>query len=455
MKKKIFYCVAIAMVTTCLFFSCSKSDGELLAENEHKELLVVGLVDDFRKFHNGQATKADIESDLVAGNIRYETYSFDGATVASDVEASISAVITSLGQSDPSGSSSSITFGGSNTSEGSNLAGILDAWDLQIPGTVEVEVANIEFEIDGQSGFSVAVNDDHLKGVYAYSENGSFADTSFNIGFKDALYALKGAIRQNLVGHYMEQALGGAIETRSTTDVTHHSVGPLTGLSWNQCAPYNLDVPYLCSDLVGSIYAGRAPAGCTSIAMAQLLAYMAPPALRFTYSLLSLRNKNFVDGATTGTLVNEVKSFVYYLGSIMQMSYSCSGSGAYPTSLVLALQTWGVWPAAQTSGCVSYPFLVSYITQGFPQIVWGYDSGGSGHTWIWEGVDFYYTTFANGVYNIVQSMPYQVYCNWGWGGTANGWYAWTDKTNPRYVPYNFLDNISHIQITATTHPIPN
>lgn len=59
----------------------------------------------------------------------------------------------------------------------------------------------------------------------------------------------------------------------------------------------------------------------------------------------------------------------------------------------------------------------STFANGNVILVRGEDSN-SGHMWIFDG---YTKTVTRG--GKIVKTEYTVHCNWGWGGTANGWYT--------------------------------
>lgn len=55
-----------------------------------------------------------------------------------------------------------------------------------------------------------------------------------------------------------------------------------------------------------------------------------------------------------------------------------------------------------------------------PVLIRGNTLQGAGHAWIIDG--YLHTTMKIRTHRLYPEQRYYYYCNWGWNGTANGWY---------------------------------
>lgn len=122
------------------------------------------------------------------------------------------------------------------------------------------ELYTISFEKEGKRGFSIVAPDERLSSVYAYTENGSILDTTFNIGLAITLQNIPEAAKAHLNYYYLPSK-----KLTKASDQVYLDIDPLVKTAWGQGDPYNLDCPPGdgCSHTL---------AGCGSIALAQVLA---------------------------------------------------------------------------------------------------------------------------------------------------------------------------------------
>lgn len=391
-------------------FACSNSDevsmdSKFQTSNEYDATLK--LVQNFGETHNCTSlTKSTKSDDFVIKNVRSKVYQFG-------IEDSII---------------ENSKFSRSNLSELS-----------------KVTLYTIEFKKNGNNGFTIASGDERINNVYAYTENGQLSDTLYNIGLRYTLSNIEYACKNDLINYYKQPT------TKATP--SRILVQPFTNLEWNQTAPYN-QFAKVCSS-AGWSYAGRCPAGCTTIAVAQSVAWLLPPKVT-GYYLESLRKiKSYPLGATTGNWVSNMANYIRYIGNCVNIDYSCGGSGAEIKDIRDEFNTWGIYYFYAEDKNVDLDRLAYNLVKKLPHITSGFTKNPrEGHAWIWEGIDAMLkgTTDGHSRLYLDYSVTPKLYCNWGWGGSSNGWYVSYEQPDTYDRP--FLDDNCQIYITGTSFSRP-
>ena len=290
---------------------------------------------------------------------------------------------------------------------------------------LDLIVYTVAFEKDNKQGFAIATGDERIKdGVYALVSEGNISDTIYNKGMKMAIKNIE-EICENDLAHYY------SMDKKSTTTYSYNPttliVYPLTGLEWNQTAPFNNLIPYSCSNIYWT-YCGKAPTGCTAIAYAQVLAYLAPPSIETSYDLPTLRSTQYHSGyptMPTQASATKVARFVLAVSSWVSTSYACNGSSAPIKNVRGKLDELGIkYDYKEENADLSK---IAYnIKNGYPHVSSGVDKDKkSGHAWMYEGIHCYQIGEDPNAGKIAFASGKRIllYCNWGWGGSSNGWYA--------------------------------
>jgi len=339
----------------------------------------------------------------------------------------------------------------------------------ELDKTAEVKVYTVEFEKNGNKGFAISSGDERITNVYAYTENGSLSDTSYIVGLRAALHNIEGACKKDLECFYKEGNLrkNNDIQQISRDDMSLQStsrsiitvpgrlfVDTITKLEWNQTCPYNQYVPATCSN-INWAYRGRGPAGCGPISCAQVIAYLCPPSIN--YNLSGLRNqRKFIEGEINQPWSSNIGVFIRAVGTMMNTEYSCSGGSSELKYIRDEFDAWGISYSFAKDANVDLERLSYNLWRGYPHISSGFTkSPRSGHGWVWEGIDCYVTGIntINGKFAINKNATLKLFCNWGWGGTCNGWFVEFEKPSNDHKPY--LDDNCQLYITNTSFPIPS
>ncbi len=275
-----------------------------------------------------------------------------------------------------------------------------------------VKIYTIDLQIGSESGFAIASGDERIGRVYAYVENGSLSDTSYIKGMAEMISDIPKICQQDLYEYYNEDSTSAntTMTTKSTASTTTEVVGPLLATEWSQKSPYNYATPSNGACTKTYYYAG-----CGVIAVAQAIAYYGQCNKDYDFEALTAQSKIYTSSSTY--LKNEVSSFVGYIGSLSNANYTCDGTSTTTTKSRDVLSGQG-YHVRYLHG-PRYNNNIKYYSLANEDVILVRGSNSdSGHMWIFDG----YTKTSKRKGKIVKTT-YTIHCNWGWGGTANGWYA--------------------------------
>lgn len=198
------------------------------------------------------------------------------------------------------------------------------------------------------------------------------------------------------------------------SNTLNYSVPHLMNTAWGQGSPWNYKCPI---GIVGDFYV-QCPTGCSAVAMAQVIYYMhyfagKPDGLYHDIecSGIAYNEQNYTINFSRGNYtansprwglmaLNRLGQGTEYVGDLMMdvgnwigMTYSGSGSGAFPSN-----SGFSHYSLSCSNGDYSVPTINSNLSQGRPVIVVAYankDRGGvwpfrntiysEGHTWVIDG----------------------------------------------------------------------
>lgn len=207
-----------------------------------------------------------------------------------------------------------------------------------------------------------------------------------------------------------------------------YTKGPLMNTTWGQGCGYN----DLCPANTSGWRCGHFPTGCVATAMAQVMRYWQTPS---SYNWASMPNN-------AGSY--EVARLMRDAGSAVGMSYGDNGSGANHANIPGAMTgTFGFSSAQNISyGLSSYSTVQSQLNYNWPVILSGYNTKNTswfglvveyqdGHEWVCDGYMTYDVFWCNPDGTGGGAGYLYFHMNWGWDGTANGWYGFDN-----WAPYN-------------------
>ena len=298
--------------------------------------------------------------------------------------------------------------------------------ELSYIGVDMLDTTFYAFSDKENNGFIIVSADDRVMPILAFSNEESFDKNNIPPSCK---YFIDG---------YSEQiAYAKRINYRATEDtendwnklsatnfkdisITEVPSAPLLLTKWNQGYPYNEACP---ADNASSD--GHALVGCVAISMSQIMKYYNYPEQgsgfnSYSASGYGTQSANF--GNTHYEFSNmpfvatesnpDLSLFLYHCGVGAEMHYGVEGSGASTNTALYAMQNYfnfsSNWDYDPRSWYTDYQWLSlikNEIDNLRPMIYVGYD-GQSGHAWNCDG-------YQNDL----------IHMNWGWGGSANGFFT--------------------------------
>ena len=230
--------------------------------------------------------------------------------------------------------------------------------------------------------------------------------------YRDNIYY---SVSNNIVNHMVED-LWYSYLNNSVLNRNNRSVNPLITANWNQGGQWNNECP------------GNALVGCVAVAMGQVMYYWKHPVQGSGYSQYYDQNYgpiavNFedytydFDNMLDNQATLDSQLLLYHAGVSVNMDYSESGSGASvcwesPSSEAALEQNFNFIDNIGCESKLNYNdeewamILKDQLDNGWPIIYRGYqENDGPGHAWNIDGYD-------NDYYH----------CNWGWGGSSNGYF---------------------------------
>ena len=244
--------------------------------------------------------------------------------------------------------------------------------------------------------------------VLGYSSDGTFTDEDMPEAMSEWLAATSRA-----------QAATSQADNRG-------SIAPMITAMWDQGDPFNRACP-----IIG---ANRAQAGCTAIALAQLLYFYRPQvnlvkdiaasgsspavaACQFNWAAM----KDVYSAGETGAAVDAMAKLVYACARVNGSTFGASATSGsiLPASVISYFE---MAPTMRRVARKLYSarewdnLIYNELQAGRPVVYYGKQNGNVGHFFLCDGYD------GNGYYHF----------NWGWSGKRNGYFT-LELVNP-YVP---------------------
>ncbi|HTX87774.1 MAG TPA: C10 family peptidase [Bacteroidales bacterium] len=313
-------------------------------------------------------------------------------------------------------------------------------------------------------GFIIVSAEDAAHPVLGYSFDNSYSPDNLPenfIGWMDHYKQEIDYIRSNNLpsspenqgewAHLLTANSNDLSPMRGTTDVA-----PLLTCDFDQTFPYNELCPADPASPGG--YEGHVPVGCVATAMAQIMYYWRYPHQGSGYHCISPTPPEYgpqcADFANTiydwdgindqpGKECLPVATVSYQAGVAVDMDYSPEGSGANMQKVPNALMTYFRYASGVSfnikdnySSSTWSGMLRTDLDAGQPLEYSGYPVTGAGHAWVcdgYQGTDYFHFNF-------------------GWSGSANGYY-YLDNINPS--GYDFSNDqvaILHIKPDPANYP---
>lgn len=306
----------------------------------------------------------------------------------------------------------------------------------------------------GNDGFALVIGDKRFSEVLAYTSQGSLSDTIFNKGLAQFMSAIPRYVNQlnneynqpfedwlcnrlsgterYLRNVYSEAELNSLEKnTKGAWDKVEHEES-FVPVKWNQTAPYNNDIPLVCGDR-------KAKVGCAAVALGQIMAYHKKPK-SYDWSLLlsSPTVKTIAEGESLAR-TKEVARLMANLGEMAGTTYTCSGSTTGDNGVLYAMRLLGYEGDKDVvrNSTVNHNIIYESLLKKLPVMMIMYDYYTKlGHIWVVDGIlrkerdMLYFNTVVNAQTNKTywevwqcRERYTQLHCNWGWGGSSDGWYS--------------------------------
>lgn len=275
------------------------------------------------------------------------------------------------------------------------------------------------------TGYIIITADDNAEPVIGYGLNNNF-------NFDDAPPALLYLL--DVYKKEMEAIIEKKIKADSAITEKWNKYSSLDFLSLKSYTPYSYLLEttwdqdgynYYCP--IDPVTGVRSSAGCSAVALAQILHYWGCRV--FPDGTSSYTPENFTSPLTVNFYNQDYdwdamdhsssdadnQELIYHCGVAIKVKYTSHGTGGATSNANLAMknyfgfQTTGVKWKTSYSSSTWINMLKNEINSGRPVYYQGYDTVGvdQGHAWVIDGYDYYD----------------QFYCNWGWGGDYNGFYS--------------------------------
>tara|TARA_Y100001968_G_scaffold291457_1_gene295896 strand:+ start:636 stop:3557 length:2922 start_codon:yes stop_codon:yes gene_type:complete len=268
------------------------------------------------------------------------------------------------------------------------------------------------------SGFLLISGDDKLKPIIGYSYNSVFDKNNLPEQLEVLLdvYAQNYfdiITNQNFVSQEVENLWKNYILDGFSIA---RDIEPLITANWDQGGSWNDQCP------------GNALVGCVAVSMAQIMYYWGSPYTgsgntnyyHSDYGLIQADFENTeydFDSMFDNSATASSQLLLFHSGVSVEMNYGESGSGAYVcyTNVNAKNSLRDYFNYDDAIQCVSRnnynenqwkELLFDQLDRGWPIIYRAYtDGGGAGHAWNVDG-------YSGDLFH----------CNWGWGGSSNGYF---------------------------------
>lgn len=297
---------------------------------------------------------------------------------------------------------------------------------------------------ENESGYAILGANSKLDTVLVIGDLGKFDESVFDDNNDDGKY-LPDSLRVSYADLYCEEDDEYYLGSRDIGNITGDIVkdfirirtdfhddeylddgggaaiiNPLLRTLWHQDAPFNLNFHF--APASDTDHPGRRPAGCTTIAAAQIITCMKNLDLKDKFGII---DSSWIDieevslrdllGLEPGT--HDTASMIKQMADGIGVKYNFLASGgtfATPQKVKKYLERLG-YDVTKYLGCkerISNK-IVNSLSFGRPVFIGALASNLEGHAWVMDG------------YKTGTDKPLFVHCNFGWGGNANGWYLYS------------------------------
>ena len=197
-------------------------------------------------------------------------------------------------------------------------------------------------------------------------------------------------------------------------------IHPLLKTLWHQHAPFNLY--FHSAPASDTNNPGRRPAGCTTIAAAQIITCLKNLSLEDKFGITTstwqeIEDIDLGNFTITNYEIQDVASMIKQMADGIGVRYNFMASGgtfATPQKVKKYLERLG-YDVTKYLGCKDkiYNKIIYSLMAHKPVFIGALGTDFNGHAWVIDGC------MPNG------GNPMFMHCNFGWQGDSNGWYVYS------------------------------
>lgn len=323
----------------------------------------------------------------------------------------------------------------------------------------------VNFEKD--SGYAILGANNKFDSVIMIGDLGKFDDSVFDDDYDDS-QDLPDSLRVTYADLYCEEDNEYYLGNNNTGNVTGDLVKdymrirtdfhkdddlgggdilfiqPLLKTLWHQDEPFNLNFHY--APASDTDHPGRRPAGCTTIAAAQIITCLKNLSLEDKFGITTstwqnVEDVDIYDRYGSKKASQDVASMIKQMADGIGVRYNFMASGgtfATPQKVKKYLERLG-YDVTKYLGCKDkiYNKIIYSLMAHKPVFIGALGSNFEGHAWAIDGC------MPNG------SNQMFMHCNFGWSGMYNGWYVYSvfSSTDNNTIfdsgSYNPTDSINY------------
>ncbi len=289
-------------------------------------------------------------------------------------------------------------------------------------------------------GFIIVSAEDNTEPILGYGLDSNFNMDDAPPGLLFLLDSFKEEIKiikdKKLKGGDKVKKKWADYSSQNYTGLKSYSSGDwLLETEWNQNYPYNQYCPQISGGM--SMFNGHAPVGCTAVALAQIVHHWGcrvytenTASYYWQQQNLSVNfcEQNYDWEAMNPTSADDDNAMLlFHSGVSVEADYGPNATSASSSKAKIALQTYfgfntnGLKYKNNFTNSEWVNKLKADIDAGRPIYYRGDNNGAAGHAWVVDGYD-------NNDY---------FHCNWGWGGSYNGFFSLTSLNPTSYYNLTF------------------
>ncbi len=377
--------VSILVSSAALFWGCNSIslDDRIPAADNGEVSILTEVLSEFQRSTSDPATRGILE-DIEVIDVERRTYTYDNDGTVTEV----------------------------TTRSGDDEAAFV--------------LLNVRFRQGETLGYAFMTEDDSR--IYFFTDNGSINDTVMIKPLQDYLNSVPDMIAAERT---RQSKIPGEGVASPNADL-YETILPLMRFAWFQGYPFNYYADRCGGEWCKYLGFGEnKPIGCVTVAVGQVIATVGKYSNdRYDFSTFP----STADKVTTEEEAQKIGSFMREVAEGCNIKYGCeddlthgSSGTAFEAYNYLCRKGYGCEYVAGAD--INPAKLETNLRRGYPHLRCGKSSSSYiGHMWVIDGMRL----------KVGGGGSYYYHCNWGWGGSSNGW----SYNNP-YTPTDNPDNITY------------